>query len=129
MPPSDSSLRNRFENALDWSFESANNSLSRIHVGPVLSGEKLIDDPDFKRKLLDDFPQAIGGEMEGTGLCAASNRLRKPWCLAKGICDWADGNKGDLFQPSAAAAAASLAHHVLSEPSFLEAVGEKEPAQ
>jgi hypothetical protein len=38
------------------------------------SGEKLIDSPGVKQQLVESFPGAIGGEMEGTGVWASANR-------------------------------------------------------
>src|SRR5205823_5372579 len=52
---------------------------------------------------------------EGVGLAAAAVRHGLPWILVKGICDWADGKKHNKHQALAAAAAVSLAHHVLSQ--------------
>ncbi len=34
------------------------------------------------------FPEAIGGEMEGTGLQSSCHRDKIEWILIKGICDW-----------------------------------------
>jgi len=94
--------------------------LAGLHKGAVLSGEELIDNAARKAELLQRFPEAIGGEMEGTGLSAASFYERRPWILIKAICDWADGVKNSYHQPLAAAAAASLVHHVLSDPDALD---------
>ena len=84
------------------------------------SGEKLIDEPEFKASLFKQYPQAIGGEMEGSGLTAASIRVRLPWILVKSIFDWGDGNKHKKHQPLVAAAAVSLVHHVLSHKGALD---------
>ncbi|MEA5359785.1 hypothetical protein VA596_09570 [Amycolatopsis sp., V23-08] len=61
----------------------------RVKSGELLSGEKLIDNPDFKRSLLDLFPEAIGGEMEGAGVNSASGRAGVEWIIVKAICDYA----------------------------------------
>jgi nucleoside phosphorylase len=127
IPPSNTTLLNRFENIQNWQFTCPDGSNSRIHIGPILSGEKLVDDPIFKAKLFEQFPQAIGGEMEGAGLCAASGRVGTAWILVKSICDWGDGKKHKKHQPLAAAAAASLVHHVLSQKTVLNAV--KKPSK
>ena len=74
-------------------------------MGPILPGEKLVDDAAFKAALLHDHPQAIGGHMEGVGLAAAAVRNGVPWILVKAICDWGDGKKDAKHQPLAAAAA------------------------
>ncbi len=118
IPPSDPTLLNRFENALAWSFRRPDGSECVCRPGPILSGEKLIDDVQFKAALFAAFPQAIGGEMEGAGLCAAAIR-GVPWILVKAVCDWADGNKNKEHQPLAAASAASLVQYVLAKPTVL----------
>lgn len=119
IPPCDPTLLNRFENVLDWSFARPDGSKSVRHTGPLLSGEKLVDEKEFKALLFDRYPQAIGGEMEGAGLAAVAVRDRVPWIVVKGICDWADGNKQAKHQPLAAAAAAALTLDVLSKPDVL----------
>lgn len=122
IPPSNTTLLNRFENVHNWQFTRPDGTYCSIKVGPILSGEKLVDDPDFKAKLFQQFPEAIGGEMEGAGLCAASGRVRIPWILVKSICDWGDGKKHKKHQPLAAAAATSLVHHVLSQKTVLDSL-------
>lgn len=122
IPPSNATLLNRFENAPTWRFVRPDGVACSLHIGPILSGEKLIDDPAFKRQLFQRFPQAIGGEMEGAGLWAASGQLDVAWILVKAICDWADGRKHKQHQPLAAAAAASLVHHVLSMRTTLDSI-------
>ncbi|MBS1967055.1 MAG: TIR domain-containing protein [Chloroflexi bacterium SZAS-1] len=116
---SDAGLFNRFEHTYDWRFERPDGPLCRLHKGTIISGEELVDSAERKATLLQRFPEAIGGEMEGTGLSAASFYDRRPWILIKAICDWADGAKHGKHQPLAAAAAASLVHHVLSDPDAL----------
>ena len=120
--PSNPTLLNRFENIQNWQFICPDGSSSKIHIGPILSGEKLVDDPVFKAELFDRFPQAIGGEMEGAGLCAASGRVGTAWILVKSICDWGDGQKHKKHQPLAAAAAVSLVHHVLSQKTAMNGI-------
>lgn len=66
-----------------------------VRVGEVLSGEKLIDNPEFKTKLLTRFPEAVGGEMEGAGVQAASGRENVEWLVAKAVCDYASDKSTD----------------------------------
>jgi nucleoside phosphorylase len=114
-PPTNPTLLNRFDNVPGWSFRRPDGSKCKREVGPMLSGEKLVDAAAFKAALLDRYPQAIGGDMEGVGLAAAAVRHGVPWILVKAICDWADGKKDKKHQPLAAAAAVSLVHYVLSQ--------------
>lgn len=122
IPPTNSTLLNRFENALDWQFYRPDGKLCAIRYGPLLSGEKLVDDAQFKANLFNWFPQAIGGEMEGAGVAAAAGQNGIAWILVKGICDWGDGEKHDNYQPLAAAAATSLVYHVLSKQDVLKSI-------
>src|SRR5262245_48410993 len=71
---------------LDWSG-------AKIHFGLILTGEKLVDNSDYRNQLTQFEPEAIGGEMEGAGLYVAASDRRVDWILVKAICDWADGNK------------------------------------
>jgi nucleoside phosphorylase len=107
-------LSDRFKHAA-WQFTRPDNYRCAMHRGPLLSGEKLVDDPDFKAELFGQFPQAIGGEMEGYGVAAAAGRAKVEWIVAKAICDWGDGKKDKKHQALAAAAAVSLVHAVLSD--------------
>jgi nucleoside phosphorylase len=122
IPPSNATLLNRFENASGWHFERPDGKQCALLVGPILSGEKLVDNLELKQHLFQQFPQAIGGEMEGAGLCAVSGRLGVAWILVKAICDWGDGKKQKQHQPLAAAAAVSLVHYVLSQKNVLHSM-------
>lgn len=120
VPPAGGRLLNRFRNTLEWNFCRPDDSKCKIHIGPVLTGEKLVDNLEFKEKLLAAYPSAVGGEMEGAGLWAAAERHRKEWMVVKAVCDWGDGNKHDSYQELAAASAASLCHHVFDDQNALD---------
>lgn len=81
-----------------------------MHFGVIMSGEKLVDNIDFVKKLKDLQPEAIGGEMEGAGLYSAAYRKGKEWILFKSIVDWGY-KKDDDHQEKAS----SLASEVLIE--------------
>lgn len=113
-------LLDRFRNfTMGWEFRDPTGGRCEPRPGAILSGEKLIDNPDFKALLFERHPYAIGGEMEGVGLAAAAERERREWILVKGICDWADGEKTDDHQGFAAASSMSLVRHVLSQPGVI----------
>lgn len=82
--------------------------------GLVLSGEKLIDNVESLRELLLAEPEAIGGEMEGSGLYVAATEGQRAWCMVKAVCDWADGNKGVDKETRQETAARSAADYVMS---------------
>ena len=65
----------------------------QVHHGIILSGEALIDNSEEVQRLRNCFPEAIGYEMEGTGLIAVAGQRRIDWLIVKGICDWGE-NKG-----------------------------------
>ena len=87
----------------------------KVHFGLVLSGDKLVDHINFRNKLLGIEPEAIGGEMEGTGVFSAAHLNKVDWILIKAICDWADGHKDNTQQQQAAENAASFILHVLQQ--------------
>lgn len=91
-----------------------------VKAGLILSGEKLIDNLDFRDKIIHIAPDAIGGEMEGAGLYVACQNEKVDWILIKAICDWADGKKGrnkKRNQAKAAANAAEFVAHLLKSAS------------
>lgn len=108
-------LINRLQMAnLSW-----DKSKAKIRFGLILSGNKLVDNIDFREQLLKFEPEAIGGEMEGAGLYVACQNAKVDWILVKAICDWADGNKGgpdkDAHQATAAHNAAIFVLHALQQ--------------
>ena len=119
---------------LDW-FRSADevaDSSFKVRFGLVLSGEKLIDNFDFRQQIAQMEPEAIGGEMEGAGLYAASVDAGVEWILAKGICDWADGKKEEdkeQRQEAAATNAARFLLHVLNHANYEMSVSKRTHAQ
>lgn len=89
---------------------------AKVRFGTILTGEKLVDNLDFRNQLQELEEEAIGGEMEGAGLYVACQDKKVDWILIKSICDWADGNKGEdkkNRQKIAAENAAAFALHGL----------------
>ena len=122
--PASPLLIDRFQNVNDWKF-ALNNKVAKIFTGAVLSGEKLLDNPQRKKELLDDYPTAIGGEMEGSGIYSASDGNVDHWIMVKAICDYADGNKSrkkSSKQEIAATAAVDLCELVFNKQYVFEDV-------
>ncbi len=115
-------LLNRFRNVVGWTFQAPTGRQCGFQVGPILSGPKLVDNPEFKRSLFERYPTAIGGEMEGEGVAAAAGRKSREWIVVKAICDWGDGTKKKHHQAFAAASAVSLVEHVLNQVGALDAL-------
>lgn len=66
---------------------------AKVRFGVMLTGEKLVDDVDYRDQLVKFETEAEGGEMEGAGLYVSSYDNKIDWIVVKAICDWADGNK------------------------------------
>jgi len=86
-------LTSRFKSITTWENILENNNKAKKIIAKILSGEELIDNKSRRDELLRDYPEAKGGEMEGAGVAAACKN-RAEWIIAKGICDFADGQKG-----------------------------------
>ncbi|MBI1227102.1 MAG: hypothetical protein GC192_17860 [Bacteroidetes bacterium] len=114
-PPASAWLYNLLQSiALYW-----DESNGRVKPGVILTGEKLVDNVDYRDQLVSLEKEAIGGEMEGAGLYVACHDYKKDWILVKAICDWADGEKDnphkDEHQEIAAHNAASFVVFALQQ--------------
>ena len=126
IPPCGTTLLDRFSNSPSWNYNISPTRRARLFPAQLLSGESLVDNEPHRAKLLAQFPQAEGGEMEGAGVFAAAHDRNIEWILAKSICDFADGKKSRgkaINQRTAAASAASLCKHVFSQPRAFAALG------
>lgn len=83
-----------------------------VRSGLVLTGEKLVDNPELRAKLIKLVPEAIGGEMEGGGLYVSSHDHKVDWIVVKAICDWGM-NKGTRKKQRQEIAAKNAAEFVL----------------
>lgn len=89
-----------------------------LTFGTLLSGEKLVDNVDYREQLRQFASEAAGGEMEGEGVyvACAEAEAKVDWILVKAICDFADGMKHvdkDERQRIAATSAARFVRHAL----------------
>jgi WD40 repeat protein/nucleoside phosphorylase len=116
-PHASTKLLDRFRSGvLDWHGP-------KVEFGLILSGDKLVNNQSFRDQLRKLAPEAIGGEMEGTGLYSSAQRRKVDWIIVKAISDWADGNKGQdkiARQQLAAENAARFIVHVLKQGGFTE---------
>lgn len=115
--PACTTLLNRFKNITDWHYMIRNRKPA-ILPGLLLSGEKLIDNLEDKNKLLEAYPMAKGGEMEGYGVYTACNsKSITNWIIVKAICDFADGKKArgkERKQKTAAEASVNICQHIFN---------------
>jgi nucleoside phosphorylase len=116
------------QKSLDWisciKAQRADGTTGRVnpivHFGVVASGDKVITDPVFRDKLLSDWSQLVGFEMEGGGAAIAayeSNFLQGILAI-KGMCDWGDVSKNDAWQEYAAESAACFVVELLKSAPF-----------
>ena len=123
----DKCLLNAFNNLkLSWENIGIDNQKKNMTLGLYISGEQLVDNKTVRNQLLSESPEAKAGEMEGNGLVAACESVRKPWILVKAICDFADGNKGkdkNMRQAIAAASSVNCCAAVLEQATAFKAIG------
>lgn len=92
--PASKILLNRFKNIKPtWEHFVADGIKGKLIPTRLLSGEELVDNIEHRDELLAINPDSNGGEMEGAGLYAACDG-KADWIVIKGICDFADGEKG-----------------------------------
>lgn len=116
MPNANTLLLNRARSIRNWDLKIEGRPV-KVYSGPILTGEKLIDNKKFRDDLVKVYRNTIGGEMESAGVFAAANNSDTPWLIIKSICDFADGNKGknkELNQEIAIKTSVSFTHHYLS---------------
>ncbi len=73
----------------------------------------MIDNLERRNELIQIEPEAIGGEMEASGLHSIADREKIDWIVVKAICDWADGNKAKNKDPNQELAAKNAAEFLL----------------
>ncbi len=73
----------------------------KVFVGPILTGEKLVDDELFRNTILAANGKAVGGEMETGGLVTSCYARQVRFGMAKGICDFADKKSDDVQEAAA----------------------------
>lgn len=78
-----------------------------VHYGLIASGDKLIKNAELRDKLRDKY-KVICIEMEAAGIM---NTL--PVAVIRGVCDYADAHKNDIWHWYAAATAAAYAKGLL----------------
>lgn len=123
-------LYDRLKNANSWKHNISPQISAKRFFGTILSGEKLFDNQQKLEALKAEYPEAIGGEMEGYGLASvASFKGIKEWVVIKGICDWGYDKQGrvkDRNQRKAMDSAMSLCTHILSNKTYLEHITGKQ---
>lgn len=117
-------LLNAFREHRKWIYPLPNSEQSRVYIGAILTGSRLINNYAYRTQLLNDFAanRPIGGEMEAQGIYSMC-RLHgvAEWIIVKGICDWGyekNAPNKDELQIIAANAAVDYCFHVFSRDAF-----------
>lgn len=80
-------------------------NLPRVFIGPIASANELLKDPQKRDQLRDKFGvKAV--EMESSGIADASWGHDEGYLVVRGICDYCDSFKNDVWQEYAAAVSA-----------------------
>jgi formylglycine-generating enzyme required for sulfatase activity/nucleoside phosphorylase len=94
----------------------------RVFVAPIACANKLLKNPKLRDTLRDNFGvKAI--EMESSGIADASWDNEIGYLAVRGICDYCDPDKSDVWHNYAAMAAAAYTHTLIAS---LPALGESE---
>ena len=84
----------------------------RVFLGPIASANTLLKDP-VRRDALHDRFGAKAVEMEGSGISDASWSHGIGYLVVRGICDYCDANKNNVWQKYAAMSAAAYVRALL----------------
>ena len=90
---SGSTLYGIFNRSSGFELASGEGEFVEVHTGVLTSENTLVASQDYKKKILDQIPQALGGEMEGAGILQAAKGGEYEGIVIKGIADWGDKEK------------------------------------
>jgi nucleoside phosphorylase len=80
-----------------------------IDICTVASGEKLLKDPFFLEEIRDNQHGRVKvGEMEAIGFANACQKMRRDWLVIRGVSDFGDADKSDVFHLLASQTAATV---------------------
>ncbi len=101
----------------------------KVDDGLVVSGPELIDNRNYRDEILQQYPEALGGEMEGFGVYRACAKHKKEWLVVKAVCDHADGKKKEDKKRRQRIAAENAANFAIGAIEAKAFVGEAEKEQ
>jgi len=86
------------KDTLKWNHDRGDANTPNIRIGPLLSGQKLIDDATVRDELLKQTKvklnlTAIGGEMEGYAFANTCLANDTAYFVIKSVCDWAESKE------------------------------------
>jgi len=95
----------------------------RVHYGNIASANTLLKDPGKRDQLRRDF-NVLAVEMEGSGIADGTWIAGAQYVLIRGVCDYCDSYKNDVWQNYAAVAAAAYCRALIEAlPKFDPSVG------
>lgn len=86
----------------------------QLHIGAIASANMLLKDAAYRDQVHKEH-RSIAFEMEGAGVALAAHELNQSYILVRGICDYADRRKNDVWQKYAALAAAAVAKALIQQ--------------
>ena len=117
--PTSDLLSSIFKQKIKWPDGEIKERLDKCNVKPkikqgiILSGPYLIDN---QKELIQNFAsEAIGIEMEAAYLFKGAQQVPTHMTIVKAVCDFGDGKKNQVFQPTAALLAANCVKEYLDE--------------
>ena len=123
-------LLNAFREYREWKYCLPNSEQSKVYIGSILTGSRLVNNYKYRSQLISDFRdyKPIGGEMEAQGIYSMCKLHGvTEWIIVKGICDWGykknTPNKKEN-QIVAANAAVEYCFHVFSREGVFESLME-----
>lgn len=99
-------------NSIPHPIDSSRNSYPKIFVGPVASANTLLKNPEKRDRLREKY-NVKAVEMEASGISDASWNLSIGYLAVRGICDYCDSHKNDVWQLYAAGVAAAYVKSLL----------------
>ena len=85
---SGSTLYGIFNHSRGFELASGEGEFIEVHTGVLTSESRLVASQEYKKKILDQVPYALGAEMEGAGIMQAAKDGGYEGIVIKGIADW-----------------------------------------
>lgn len=92
------------------------NDILRVHLGPIVSGASVVEDPEIVNKIMCQHRNVIGVEMEAYGVLEALNCIgdyAPKGIIIKSVSDYANPKKNDKWQKYAAYTSSAFAFKLI----------------
>ncbi len=94
--------------------DSTRTKYPKVFMGGIASANNLLKNPE-KRNMLKDSYGVLAVEMEASGIADATWNHATGYLVIRGICDYCDKHKNDLWQEYAALVAAAYTRSLIEE--------------